>query len=153
VFLLEANLNAFRHELRKRKALTEKIATDYRREIAEVHKHYRRLMLDKTESREILNSAHDKEKSEFKPLLEQTRPRKEPTAANDESLGQEMDALHCEIKRIADAYAKALSQDKHSKKQVQAHPRSGGPTSRFILLYLAAMFGTLVSEAFNDRSR
>jgi hypothetical protein len=149
--MLEANLYVFRHELRNHKALAEKITSDHRREIEEMQQHYCRLIKEKDESIEILHSAHEKERLELKAQLEQTMPWKEPTAANEESVGQEMDALQCEINRIADAYAKALSQDTAVKKQVHAQPRSGGPRSRFILPYLTVMFGALVSEGFNHR--
>lgn len=153
VSMLESKLNVFRHELRNRKALTEKTTKDHLREITKVHSHYRRLIQEKDESIEILNKALEKERLESKAQLEQARARKEPTVANEDSLGQEMDTLQCEIKRIADAYAKVLAQDKELQRHVQPQPRSGGPRSRFILLCLAVLFGTLVSEGFTVGSR
>jgi NAD-specific glutamate dehydrogenase len=156
--MLESKLNVCRHELRNRKALTEKITTDHLREMKEVHSHYRRLVQERDKTIELLNKAREQVRLDSKTQMEHAGTGKEATMTNEESfffedsVGQKMDALHCEIKRIADAYAKVLAQDKEMLKYVQPQPRPNESRSRFILLYLAVMFGTLVSlKPFNIR--
>ena len=139
----------FRFELRNRKARTEKMMADHRREIAEVHEKYRSLCNEKDESLERLRQSRDKEGSEFLPHAEKAQPGQVAKITSEESLGQEMDALQSEIKRIADAYAKVLAKDKGPTQHVRR--RLGGTRNRFFLVKLALVVGSLVSKKFEDK--